>query len=182
MTALRHERAVGDTLSEFSVQLRNGDNPYDLTGFTVKYTIIRESGAVKLTETDTGITVSDAAQGLVELDFPANAVDEAGIFYLFFKVYSGLSEPDTFPPDDTGVVLDLFDVAQDRQVAAPSIDIIAAANTPERVRTVEGTVQERSIRELIEADRYNQTKNTPEAVPWGIRLARTKPPSIVGPP
>jgi hypothetical protein len=47
--------------------------------------------------------------------------------------------------------------------------------SPKRTRTAEGTVEERTVDELIKADRYNNPG--PDAVPWGIRIARTKPPS-----
>lgn len=53
-------------------------------------------------------------------------------------------------------------------------EIADAARNPKMVRTVEGTAEERSISELIAADKYAAQKNT-SAVPWGMKIARTKP-------
>lgn len=55
---------------------------------------------------------------------------------------------------------------------ATSIDILAAANAPLRTRTEEGTVQERSITELIAAAQY--LNPPPDTVPWGIRVAKVR--------
>jgi hypothetical protein len=43
--------------------------------------------------------------------------------------------------------------------------------SPKRVRTEEGTVEERSVDELIKADRYINGQ-APATPPWGIRIAR----------
>lgn len=48
------------------------------------------------------------------------------------------------------------------------------AATPKQVRTDEGQVLERSVNELIDADRYVGARNA-TAVPWGMKIARTKP-------
>ena len=56
-----------------------------------------------------------------------------------------------------------------------TIDFTAAALSPKRTRTDEGTVEERSISELIAAQEYIDKQNAPTAVPWGMKLARVKP-------
>lgn len=61
--------------------------------------------------------------------------------------------------------------------SSTSIDVTGAAANPKRVRTEEGTVEERSIGELIEADRYG--KSNPDRVPWGMRIAINKPKGTV---
>jgi len=48
------------------------------------------------------------------------------------------------------------------------------AKSPKQVRTDEGQVLEKSVNELIDADRYTAAKNA-TAVPWGLKIARTKP-------
>ena len=53
------------------------------------------------------------------------------------------------------------------------------AEAPRRTENAEGTVVERSVDELIKADQYLQGKSV-TAVPWGLRIARTKPPGAVG--
>lgn len=65
-------------------------------------------------------------------------------------------------------------------MAISGTDIENLAETPKRVRTEEGTVEERSVQELIDADRYTNQKTAVNAVPWGLRIARSKPPSALG--
>lgn len=61
------------------------------------------------------------------------------------------------------------------------IDIAEAVSSPKRVRTVEGTVEERPISESIEADRYLAGKCAGQNnAPWGMRIARTRPSSPLG--
>lgn len=50
-------------------------------------------------------------------------------------------------------------------------EIEELALAPKRTRTEEGTVEERSIKELIEANQY---QNTPEVSTWGIRVAKAR--------
>ena len=54
-------------------------------------------------------------------------------------------------------------------------DIEELALAPKRTLTEEGTVEERSVQELIEADKYVKSTTAIEAVPWGMRIARTRP-------
>ena len=53
-------------------------------------------------------------------------------------------------------------------------DMEDKAKSPKQVRTDEGQVLERSVDELIKADQYTRGKNA-SAVPWGMKMARTKP-------
>ncbi len=54
-------------------------------------------------------------------------------------------------------------------------EIEDAAKAPQRTRNDEGEVQEKSVQELIDADRYNNSRTAQDAVPWGLRIARCKP-------
>lgn len=58
--------------------------------------------------------------------------------------------------------------------SSATIDVVDHVNNPKRVRTEEGSVQERSVDELIKADRYDNAKKA-SSVPWGMRIARTQP-------
>ena len=60
-----------------------------------------------------------------------------------------------------------------------AIDVEKSAQGPKKVRTSEGQVEERSVRELIEADRYSNSQRA-NRVPWGLRFARTQPSGING--
>ena len=56
----------------------------------------------------------------------------------------------------------------------PTFDELAAA--PRKVVTVEGAVTERSVDELIKAERYTANQEAAEnGSPWGIRKALAKP-------
>lgn len=59
--------------------------------------------------------------------------------------------------------------------AATEIDIIAAASGPKRMRTDEGSVEERSISDLLLANKAGALAAVQDTVPWGIRIARGKP-------
>jgi hypothetical protein len=53
-------------------------------------------------------------------------------------------------------------------------DIETQAQTPKQLRNDEGSVEERSIDELIKADVYARNAAA-TSVPWGMSIARTKP-------
>lgn len=46
---------------------------------------------------------------------------------------------------------------------------------PQRTTTEEGTVEERPIKDLIDADKYLLQKQASDSPPWGIRMARVAP-------
>lgn len=59
-------------------------------------------------------------------------------------------------------------------------EIEEAAKAPKRMRNEEGSVEERSIEDIIKADVYQ--KNAQPAAnrpPFGMSIARTKPPGTV---
>jgi hypothetical protein len=61
-------------------------------------------------------------------------------------------------------------------MAISSSDIEDRAKSPAKVRTDEGTVEEKDVGEIIRADRYNKASTAAVAkVPWGLRMARGKP-------
>jgi len=61
-----------------------------------------------------------------------------------------------------------------------TLDIEAMAQTPKRTRTDEGTVEERTVDELIKAAQFAGTQNAAQTPLWGIRMARFKPSSTTG--
>lgn len=60
-------------------------------------------------------------------------------------------------------------------MAITDSDIEAAGKGPKRVTTDEGTVEERSIDELIKADQYASTKSVGDEPLHGLRISRFKP-------
>ena len=60
-------------------------------------------------------------------------------------------------------------------MAISQTDLEDKANEPKRVRTDEGSLEERSVEELIKADQFSNTKGAVTAVPWGLRIARSRP-------
>lgn len=178
---LSHRRAVGDTLSKFGpITLQNNGTARNLTGLTVKFQMYDSDGDLIV---DAAATVLSASAGTVEYDFQSADVAVEGDYYGWFVVRGGTggTEPDHYPDDDDGIAITIFDPTAEHTTAAPEIselDIIEAAKAPRRTRTVEGTVEERSINELIKADQYNASK-VADTVPWGIRIAKSKPPSTL---
>jgi hypothetical protein len=61
----------------------------------------------------------------------------------------------------------------------PQSKIEELATAPERTRTLEGTIEERPIEEVVLADQYAQQRTAVDRVPWGIRVARIKPGSTI---
>lgn len=55
-------------------------------------------------------------------------------------------------------------------------DISELAKSPKRITGDEGTVEERSIDELIKADKYQQSQQATKP-PYGLRIGRIRFPS-----
>jgi len=53
------------------------------------------------------------------------------------------------------------------------------AEAPIKSRTDEGYVEERSAEDLIALKREGEQATSLQAVPWGMRVARSKPPSTL---
>ena len=103
MASQRHKIHVGDTLTPVAKQLKQkGENgvlgAVNLTGLTVKFSLVSEAGVKVVDEATTGVTVTDAANGKVTYDFQAADVANAGTFTAYFHTYSG-TERDTFPSE-----------------------------------------------------------------------------------
>lgn len=96
-----HVVAHGDSLTPLGLHLKqwNGSSyaAVSLTGKTVKVFVVDEAGTVRIAETETGVTVVEAATGKVSYTWPdgASALPE-GKYFLYARVYSG-SDRDSFP-------------------------------------------------------------------------------------
>lgn len=55
------------------------------------------------------------------------------------------------------------------------VDHEETAATPKRVTTDEGTVEERPIKEAIEAEQYEAAKSAPSKPLHGLRVSRFRP-------
>lgn len=181
--SLRHERAVGDTQSPFAVQLRRNGAVVNLTGKTVKFLMVDLAGNIVINEENAAVDnalTGDVSYTFTDSQLVANPYYDHDYNHVgFFRVYDGSSKPDTYPAEDEGIQIEIFDPAASRIDPQPDLisaqDIADLARAPMRSRTVEGTIQERPVSELIEAARY--LNPIPEKPPWGMRLAKTKPPS-----
>jgi hypothetical protein len=109
MATETHKLSVGNTLTPVGCEcVQRGTNgvlgPTNLTGLSVKFTMVDSSGTVVVNEATA--TVNDAANGLVQYDFQSGDVDTAGTFYGWFNVYSG-SEFDTYPVGGRKLVIEI---------------------------------------------------------------------------
>lgn len=108
MTQQVHRRHVGDTRTVLPVTLQQPNTAgvltaVNLTGHTVKFKMINAAtNAVKVAESDTGVTVVVAADGTVNKAFLAADVDTAGIYWGFFVSYEA-GKPDHFPVHQQGL-------------------------------------------------------------------------------
>lgn len=75
---------------------------------------------------------------------------------------------------NTELTIPTTEEVAESSASSEDIDIVSAANNPLRMRTDEGSIEERSIDELIKADRYNKSSDASK-VPWGMRIARSQP-------
>lgn len=102
MTQVNHRRRVGDLRTVLPVTLKQADEsgvlqPVNLTGLTVEFSMRNAAtGAVKIAQTSTGVSVVTAASGTVNYDFSAGGVDTAGIYWGTFHVLQS-GEEDSFP-------------------------------------------------------------------------------------
>lgn len=115
MAAEVHKISVGDTLTPLAVQLKQKDSngalaAVNLTGLTVKFTMVNSAGTVIVNEATTGVTVTTAASGLVQYDFQAADVVTSGTFYGWFTVYSG-TEKDTYPAGGRKLTIEIAAIA-----------------------------------------------------------------------
>ena len=176
---LTDERAIGDTLRPLAVQMRRDGSPIDLTGKTVNFEMYDALGTAIVAPTPASI--SRPTLGYAEYTFQAADVANPGLFYAYFREVGSGGAEDTFPNLQDAIQVTIFDPAAVRSSATPPIDILGLASSPVRTRTVEGTVEERSVNELVKADQYLATKAAAANQPsWGIRLCLTRPSGTVG--
>jgi hypothetical protein len=111
MATEKHRIGIGDTLTPLGVQLKQLSTSgvltaVDLSGLTVKITLVNEAGTVVVNEGTTGVTVTDATNGKVQYDFQTADVATAGTYYGWFTVYSG-TEKDTYPVGGRKLVIEI---------------------------------------------------------------------------
>lgn len=115
MSTVRHTITVGDTLTPLGAQLlqKNASGIWeaiDLTSKTVKFRMVDDEGTVIVDDTESNVTVEDAENGKVSYDFQDADVATAGIYYGWFRVFSG-SERDTYPVDGRTLEIVVVDAA-----------------------------------------------------------------------
>jgi len=102
MSQVIHRRRVGDLRTVLPVTLQQPNESgtlaaVNLTGLTVQFRMVNAAtGASKIAQTDTGVTVTTAADGKCQYDFSAAGVDTAGVYWGTFVVLQG-GESDAFP-------------------------------------------------------------------------------------
>jgi hypothetical protein len=169
--------AVGDQQTPLQVQITVDGVPQDLTGKNATFTMIRPDGTVKVAETPA--TITDIPLGYVDYEWAAGDVDEENHYTGFVHIYDNITNKRiTFPGQDEGIHIEFFDVADPRPEADPTVltdeRFMELATAPKKVRTVEGMVEERSVDELL---KIKAATDPVAPVPWGMRVAKIKPPS-----
>lgn len=101
MAQVTQKRHLGDTRTVLPLQVvqpNSGgtDTAVDLTGLTVTFRMVDSNGTTKVAETASRVTVVDAANGKIDIDFEAADVDTAGVFFGYVEVTES-GEFDTFP-------------------------------------------------------------------------------------
>lgn len=99
MSVDRQYRHIDDTLTAIAVTLQRPDGTaVDLTSLTVRFMmVLAQDGTVKVAETASNVSVTDASNGQCQYDPQAVDVDTAGTYYAYFTAEDGSSNKDTFP-------------------------------------------------------------------------------------
>ena len=97
-----HQRHINNTVTPLPMSITQANESgtevaVDLSSRTVSFRMVDALGETVIAETTTGVTVTDAANGEVEFDFPSAGVDEVGVFYGYFNAATGDSQSDAFP-------------------------------------------------------------------------------------
>ncbi len=100
MSVQKQTRQIGDTLIAIAAALKRPDGTVvDLTDKTLKFTMVDSENSVKVAETATNVTVTDATAGEVQYDVQDDDVDEEGTFNAYFIVEDGSSRQEMFPAE-----------------------------------------------------------------------------------
>ena len=101
MAEQTHTRHITDTRTVLAATIKQPnaagvDTAIDLTGLTVEFKMLNQSGVAVIAQTGTGVTVTTAATGEVQYDFSTAGVATAGRYYGYFVVID-TTETDHFP-------------------------------------------------------------------------------------
>lgn len=95
-TRKRHINDLEELLSYTMVD--SGGDAVNLSGTTVYFRMTDVRGNDVVEETNTGVSIADAASGTVTYQFSSGGVDEAGVYYGYFTaVYDDNSNRNTSP-------------------------------------------------------------------------------------
>jgi len=101
MSIKEQVRQVGDTATAIAGTLTRPDGTVvDVTSLTVKFVMIHINGTVKVAETSSFVTKTDAPAGDVQYTCQAADVDTPGTYNAYFVTEAGTGEQDTFPVDE----------------------------------------------------------------------------------
>ena len=95
-------RTTGETLTPLGVQLqqRNASGvltDVDLSGRVVKVVVVNENGTIVVSETTTGVTVTDATTGKVSYSIPATVTGNNLVYFHVYGTGGNSSKYDIFP-------------------------------------------------------------------------------------
>lgn len=96
-----HHRHVDDTLTVMPLKLKQNDvngvaQAVNLTGLSVSFRMVNYNGRVIVSDSTSRVTVTDAANGELHVDFEPQDVANAGTFFGYITV-NDTGESDTFP-------------------------------------------------------------------------------------
>lgn len=113
MAVQKQTRQVGDLRIAIAATLKRPDATIvDLSGLTVEFTMVHSnSGTVKVAQTSTRVTVTDATAGEVQYAPVAADVDTPGLYHGYFIVIDGAKE-DTFPAATGEFQISIMPLAQ----------------------------------------------------------------------
>lgn len=89
---------VGDTGPNLRVKLYDGEDPFNLDGYTVNVKIKRTDSDSAVV--DASATVATANRGIVEYSWSSGDTDTSGVYLAEFTADNGSGHTVTFPNDE----------------------------------------------------------------------------------
>ena len=98
MAIQKQTRQIGDTLIALGATLQRPDGTaVSVANLTTKFTMVDSEGDVKVAETTSNVSETDAAAGEVQYTFQTADVDTEGTYNAYFITEDGSGNQDTFP-------------------------------------------------------------------------------------
>lgn len=185
---LIHNRVNQDTLLPLSVQiLLPSGEAYNLEDSNISLQFKLYSFSGEEVTTSGVVNILDSRKGIVEYRWNINDYNHfntlisisPGITNYQYKAWFIVNKSGDkyyYPQNNEGILVNVINPSGISEYESRNIEDLLFS--PSKIKNLEGQIEERSVSELIEAEMWKESKKT-DKVPWGIRIARTRPSSTL---